>query len=210
MESTINLIIAEDHPTFSFGIEQNLSNFENISIIGKASNGKQLMQMLNSLTPDLILLDIMMPYMTGIEAAKQIKRKAPFIKIIFITMYEDSHIIEQCKEFGDGYISKSTTVDELIKAINIVVCEKGKYFLKSTVKNQIDIYDDYLVKKYKLTKREIELIQLLKSGKTTKEIAQNLFLSTFTIETHRKNIFRKLQVKNIAEMISFAINNSII
>ena len=210
MASTINVIIAEDHPTFSFGIEQNLSNFENISIIGKASNGKQLMQMLNSLTPNLILLDIMMPYMTGIEAAVQIKRKAPSIKIIFITMYEDSHIIEQCKECGDGYISKSTTVNELIKAINTVTCENGKYFLKATINSQNDIYADDLVKKYKLTKREIELIQLLKNGKTTKEIAQKLFLSTLTIETHRKNIFRKLQVKNIAEMISFATNNSII
>ncbi|UOE50134.1 response regulator transcription factor [Mucilaginibacter sp. SMC90] len=206
---TINIIIAEDHPTFSFGVEQSLAKVPNMQIIDKVLNGKQLLQLLNIKKPDLILMDVLMPHMNGIEAAVQIRKNFPSIKIIFISMYEESSIIKQCMLYGDGYIPKASTTEELINVINTVI-DGNTYFHHAKPLIFKQPYNDDLIKKYKLTKREIELIQLLKNGLTTKEIANKLFLSSLTIETHRKNIFRKLEVKNITELIVFALNNKIV
>jgi DNA-binding NarL/FixJ family response regulator len=208
-KDTIQIIIAEDHPTFSLGIEQSLARAGHMKIMDKVSNGKQLMQLLNTKTPDLILMDILMPYMNGIEAARQIQKDFPGIRIIFISMYEEGNIIKQCMQYGHGYIPKASTTEELMGVINTVMT--GQTYYHNTRQHPIQQnYNDDLVKKYKLTKREIELIQLLKNGLTTKEIAGKLFLSSLTIETHRKNIFRKLEVKNITELIVFALNNHIV
>lgn len=208
-KENINIVIAEDHPTFSFGVEQSLAKVPNMQIIDKVLNGKQLLQLLNIKKPDLILMDVLMPHMNGIEAAMLIRKDFPSIKIIFISMYEESSIIKQCMQYGDGYIPKASTTEELINVINTVIDGNTYFhFAKPLIFKQP--YNDDLIKKYKLTKREIELIQLLKNGLTTKEIAGKLFLSSLTIETHRKNIFRKLEVKNISELIVFALNNKIV
>lgn len=208
-KNAIQIIIAEDHPTFSLGVEQSLARAGNMKVMDKVSNGKQLMQLLNTKTPDLILMDILMPYMNGIEAAKQIRKDFPGIRIIFISMYEENNIIKQCMQCGHGYIPKASTTEELIYIINTVMA--GQTYYHNTRQQPFpQNYSDDLIKKYKLTKREIELIQLLKNGLTTKEIANKLFLSSLTIETHRKNIFRKLEVKNITELIVFALSNQIV
>ncbi len=209
VNNAIQIIIAEDHPTFSLGVEQSLARAGHLKIMDKVANGKQLMQMLNIKTPDLILMDILMPYMNGIEAAKQIQKDFPGIRIIFISMYEERNIIKQCMQFGHGYIPKASTTEELIHIINTVMAGQT-YYHNNRQLPFLQTYSDDLVKKYKLTKREIELIQLLKNGLTTKEVANKLFLSSLTIETHRKNIFRKLEVKNITELIVFALNNHIV
>ncbi|AYL98699.1 response regulator transcription factor [Mucilaginibacter celer] len=208
-DTLINIVIAEDHPTFSFGVEQSLARVPNMRIMDKVLNGKQLLQLLNIKKPDLILMDVLMPHMNGIEAAIRIRKDFPAIKIIFISMYEESSVIKQCMQYGHGYIPKASTTDELISVINTVIAG-NTYFHNSKPLLFKQPYNDDLIKKYKLTKREIELIQLLKDGLTTKEIANKLFLSTLTIETHRKNIFRKLEVKNITELIVFALNNQIV
>lgn len=205
----IHIIIAEDHPAFSVGVEQSLARATHMKVIDKVTNGKQLMQLLNTKVPDLILMDILMPYMNGIEAAKQIQKDFPAVRIIFISMYEENNIIKQCMQYGHGYMPKASTTDELIHIINTVMAGNTCYY--NTRQNSLpQNYNDDLIKKYKLTKREIELIQLLKNGLTTKEVANKLFLSSLTIETHRKNIFRKLEVKNITELIVFALGNNIV
>ncbi|QEC76177.1 response regulator transcription factor [Mucilaginibacter ginsenosidivorax] len=205
----IQIIIAEDHPTFSIGVEQSLARAGNLKVIDKVTNGKQLLQLLNTKVPHLILMDILMPYMNGIEAAKQIRKDFPAIRIIFISMYEERNIIKQCMQYGHGYIPKASTTEQLITIINTVMAGQTYYHNNRQQPFQ-QTYSDDLIKKYKLTKREIELIQLLKNGLTTKEIAGKLFLSSLTIETHRKNIFRKLEVKNITELIVFALSNRIV
>jgi DNA-binding NarL/FixJ family response regulator len=212
IESTINIIVAEDHPTYLIGIEQTLASIKHISIIGKVRDGRQLLRLVYSKPPDLILMDINMPNINGIEAAMQVKKTHPAVKIIFISMYNDKEIIKECMRFGDGYLTKSSTAKELQNTINLVMTGKVVNFV-NPIQKQVQeptFFADNISKKYKLTKREIELIYLLKEGLTSREIAQNLNLSSFTIETHRKNIFRKLQVNNLAGLISFAIENNII
>jgi len=206
----IDIIITEDHPTYSLGIEQSLNNYDHVNIIAKVSSGKELLQILHSKTPNLILMDIMMPGINGIDTAKEVKRLYSYVKIIFVTMYQEAQVVNQCMKYGEGYISKTTTTEELINVIDTVMSGKTSYRSVPLQNFQLPAsYNDEITKMFKLTKREIELIHLLKAGLSTKEIAQNLFLSFFTIETHRKNIIRKLQVKNVAELIAFANKNNI-
>ncbi|GAB3925983.1 response regulator transcription factor [Mucilaginibacter myungsuensis] len=211
-DTPLQIIIAEDHPTYSFGVQQVLIGLEYIKVIGIVSDGKQLLHLINSVIPDLILMDINMPNLSGIDAAISIKKQHPQIKIIFLTMYEERSIINKCLQYGDGYLSKSSTAGELTTAINAVMAGQSFTLLNTNLNTPINkelSVNDELSKKHKLTKREIELILLLKEGMTTKEIAESLFLSYFTIETHRKNIFRKLEVKNLAGLINFATQNKI-
>ena len=209
--NVVDIIITEDHPTYSLGIEQSLNNYDHVNIIAKAKSGKELLQILHSKTPHLILMDIMMPGINGIDTAKEVKKLYSYVKIIFVTMYQETQVINQCMKHGEGYISKTTTTEELINVIDTVMSGKTSFSSAPlpTFQQEAASYNDEITKMFKLTKREIELIHLLKAGLSTKEIAQNLFLSFFTIETHRKNIIRKLQVKNVAELISFANKNNI-
>jgi len=209
---TTRIIIAEDHPTYSFGIQQVLVGIDYIEVVGVVNDGKQLLHFINSIVPDLILMDINMPNLSGIDAAISVKKHYPEVKIIFLTMYQERSIINKCMQYGDGYLSKSSTADELTTAIQKVM--SGDIFTLPNAETSSppglnQSINDELSKKYKLTKREIELILLLKEGMTTKEIADSLFLSFYTIDTHRKNIFRKLEVKNLAGLINFATQNNI-
>jgi DNA-binding NarL/FixJ family response regulator len=208
----IKLVLADDHQLFVDGVEQILSNSEEFEVLAKAENGKVLMQILNRLKPDIVLLDINMPFMTGMEAAQQIKKTISNVKIVFLSMYYDSKIISLAKQYGvDGFIIKNTTATELKNALLRVMNGETVYVFANDYlqPSSAEVNDDDFVKRFKISPRELEIIQLIKQGKSTKEIAEELSLSVFTIETHRKNIFRKLKIASLGQLISFAVENNI-
>jgi DNA-binding NarL/FixJ family response regulator len=156
--------------------------------------------------PDLILLDINMPYMDGLQAVTEIRKKLPNIKVVFISMYHDAKIIAFCKQNNiNGYLPKDITSNVLKSSIDSVIKGDVIYlFEKNLEKQSLKSPDDNFIHKFKLSPKEIEIIHLIKKGLTSKQIGQTLFSSEFTIETHRKNIFRKLNVKSVGALVQFA------
>jgi DNA-binding NarL/FixJ family response regulator len=204
------VIIADDHPLFADGVEQIINSIPFFEVVAKVGNGKLLMQELNSIIPDLILLDINMPYMNGIEAAKEIKRRMPDIKIVFLSMYADSNIISAAKENGiNGVLSKDITAPLLKECLMDVV--NGNTSFPSSVQTTTEgiWQQDDFAKELKLSSREIEIIRLLKQGMSNKQVSGYLKLSVYTIETHRKNIYRKLNLQGLGELIQFANEHKI-
>jgi DNA-binding NarL/FixJ family response regulator len=211
MTKNIKLFIADDHQMFIDGIIALLSGIEHIQIIGEANTGEQVLQKLKGIQVDLILMDIGMPELDGIETAKIISEKFPDIKIIALTMFDDNNHIEKMLKAGaKGYILKNTSKNELLQAIETVA--NGNTFYSSQVEKT-------LLKKFSdqntnpiltLTKREIEITKLIVKSMTNKEIASQLFLSELTVKTHRQNIMQKLEVKNTAGLVKFAMDNNLI
>lgn len=205
------IIIADDHLLLTDGLEQILNGVPDFEVIAKVPNGKVLMQVLNTLVPDLILLDINMPLMSGLQAAKRIRERMPDIKIVFLSMYYDAKLIAAAKEDGvKGFILKDI-IAPLLKEKIIHIANGGTCFdlPLQQVSPEPDWQQDEFANELKLSTREIEIIKLIKLGKGNKQISTQLGLSTYTIETHRKNIYRKLNLKGIAELIKFASEHHI-
>jgi DNA-binding NarL/FixJ family response regulator len=202
----IKIIIADDHHLFADGVEQILNSVENYQVVGKADNGKMLMTLLNGAQVDLILLDINMPQMDGMASAIEIKRRLPAMKILFLSMYSNATIVAFARRNNiNGFLLKSTTAAELKEAIADILAGRNRYMnLSPEMPPDNAGGADEFGQKSKLSPREIDVIRLIRKGRTTKEIAETLVLSIFTIETHRKNIFRKLDIKNVAELVAFA------
>lgn len=202
----IKVIIADDHLLLTDGLEQIINAIPGFKVVSKVGNGKSLMQVLNTITPTLILLDINMPYLNGIDAAKKIRRQMPEVKIVFLSMYFDAKLIATAKNEGiRGFLLKDITAPELrnrLQAISSGVLSFDLPQLKSPAApvSQQDSFANEL----KLSQREIEIIRLIRDGMINKEISNTLKLSIYTIETHRKNIYRKLNLYGIGELISFA------
>jgi len=203
----IKIIIADDHALFADGLEQIVHSLDGFEVIAKVTDGKLLMQKLNSAVPDMILMDINMPHLNGIEATKRILLLYPSVKILFISMYHNAELIKQAKEIGAmGYVMKDITASVLKESI--LNTKKGiPTFLVSATNAALDnelANADPFLRNYKLSQREIDIIKLIREGNATKQIAAILELSTYTVETHRKNINRKLKVQSTAELIAFA------
>jgi DNA-binding NarL/FixJ family response regulator len=192
----ITVGLVDDHQMFLDGMVSVLSTQNDFSILFVENNAQSAIDQLKQRQPDIIISDISMPDMNGIEFIKKVKEHYPEVKILVLSMFENLQTFENM----DGYLLKETDKDELIKAINRIVLENGKYF--KTTKNEMDTFE---FKHSILSPREKEIIQLIANEYTTDEIAEHLFISKGTIETHRKNIFFKLQVKNIAGLIKKAI-----
>jgi DNA-binding NarL/FixJ family response regulator len=209
--STTKIIIADDHTLFADGLEQIVRSLEHFEVIAKVTDGKTLLQKLNTVTPDIILMDINMPWLNGMEAAEKIIQLFPQIKIIFISMYSNVQLVEQAKKIGArGFIMKNITAPELKETITSVKNGALIYTgLPAIPINAAPQTDDPFLLQYKLTPKEVQIIKLIKEGNATKQIAGLLELSTYTIETHRKNINRKLNVRSTAELIAITHKFSI-
>jgi len=205
----IKVLIADDHHLFIDGIRSILSQELNIRIIGEASNGIELIKLLESgLNPDIILTDIRMPGMDGIAATREITRSFPNIPVLALTMFDQEADVYEMMEAGArGYVTKEVKKEELILAIHTIV--GGKTYFS----NNLDINSEKLMNieanetDIELTRREIEILQLVVKGRTTLEIATQLKLSKFTVDTHRKNIHKKLNIKTNAGLVSYALKN---
>ncbi len=208
-------MIAEDQAIILHSLMILLNSLENIEVIGTALNGVDLLTLLEKNKPDVILMDINMPKMNGIEATKIIDAKMPWVKVIALSMYDHPvYIKKMFKSGAKGFVSKNATKMELGKAIEMVyngdiyISEEISRILLREYSNTTDSDDnaDYT----SLTSREIEIIQLLADGLYTKEIAEKLFISDKTVERHKTNILKKLKLRNTAQLVKVAITKGII
>jgi two-component system, NarL family, nitrate/nitrite response regulator NarL len=205
--SDIKVLIADDHHLMVDGIRSLLDDVEGLEIVGVANDGEETMVFVSRKPVDVILLDLQMPKMNGFQVAEQIKKKYPTIRILVLTMYDKPGFIRELLESGvDGYVLKNTGKEELVQGIMTV--HKGEKFFSKEVSGIF--YDSFRKEKDEntfLTSREIEIIKLIAQELTSQEIADKLFLSHFTVDTHRRNIINKLGVKNTAGLIRYAYEN---
>jgi DNA-binding NarL/FixJ family response regulator len=202
----IKLLLADDHPLIREGFNSLLMKNDKFEIIGIAENGKELVEMAGTLLPDVVLSDINMPVMNGIDAVTQILKLYPSIKCIVLTMHEErEYIINAIKIGVHGYILKNIERFDLEKAI-VNVYEGGKYFSPLVT----NILAESVIKPEQttvgeLTPREKEVLQLVAAGNSTKQVADKLSIGTRTVESHRVNMLKKMKVSNTAELVKKAV-----
>ncbi|HPF91446.1 MAG TPA: response regulator transcription factor [Flavobacteriales bacterium] len=208
-QTPYTLLLVDDQTIFLDGIESLLERMPEVAIVGKAHNGKDALQLATDLKPDLVLMDINMPHMDGIEASKRIRKVSPETRVVVLSMYGHKEFVLELLDGGvGGYLLKSTGKNELIQAL-LTVAEGGQYIAQELrdLASKVDRHTDrngeltYGV----LTKREVQVVKLILKERTTQEIADTLFLSVATVETHRRNIFHKLDCRNIAGLVKYAM-----
>jgi DNA-binding NarL/FixJ family response regulator len=207
------VIIADDHQMFIDGLKSMLEEIEGIEVVGEATNGKEAVDICSKQDADVIILDISMPVMDGVEATKQILKNNRTIKVLALSMFSDRNFIADILKAGaSGYILKNTGKEELVHALTML--QSGQHYLGKEVSNVL--LSGFLKKVNipplieKLSGREMEVLNFIALGLTTQEIAKKLFLSKNTVETHRKNLLFKLTARNTAELITNAYKRHLI
>lgn len=206
----IHIIIADDHLLFIDGLRALLKSEMGIAVVGEAHNGKELLTIIKATPADMVLLDINMPQMNGLDAAQTIRLLYPSIKIIMLSTYSETHLLTKAMQSGaNGYLLKNSSKNELIHTIHSVASGNEYFPAYDAEKNyQTGITDSFL-KQFNLTKREVELLKLIKKGLTNQQIAEQLFLSIYTVETHRKNIMQKLGLNGSSSLMRFIVENGV-
>jgi DNA-binding NarL/FixJ family response regulator len=210
----IKILMVDDHQLIVDGMISLLKNKEDILVAGVANNGKEALQMLRVLEPELVLMDIDMPVMNGIDALREIKKTNPGTRVIILSMHEEAGMIKNLVALGaDGYLLKSCSEEELLRAINTVALGQPYFSHGVTVsllnaKVSVAPSSDPLHEV--LSDRETEVLRLITEGFSNKEIGAQLFISHRTVDTHRTNLMKKLNVSNIAGLISYAIRKGLV
>jgi len=210
----IKIIIADDHRLFREGLVNLLSDSKDIEILAQAENGMDVIAKAKELNPDVIIMDIGMPVLNGVEATVKLLKELPAIKVIALSMHSDKQYIKGMLEAGaSGYLFKNCAYDELIEAIHTV--NAGKKYLSDKI-TEIMI-QDYLGKEERmpesdseLTERESEILKLIAEGASTSEISELLFVSVKTIGTHKQHLLEKLNLKTSTDLVKYAIKKGII
>lgn len=200
----LTLYIADDHPIVVEGLIEIVKARPNLAVCGVAHDGQQLVDLIREKPVDLIVLDINMPKMNGIQCTRWIKEHYNAIKVIILTMYPEKTYIDHLLQVGaDGCVLKSRGSSDLLEAIDRVTSGKSYFdWIKQFKEEQAP-------RNYKLSDREVEIIKLIIGGKSSSEIADILFISNETVKTHRKNIFKKLNIHHVTELMTFAMNNGL-
>jgi two-component system, NarL family, nitrate/nitrite response regulator NarL len=210
MSNMINMIIADDHKIFIDGLKLLLKDEPDMKILAVAGNGKELMDMLPSINPDIVLLDINMPMVNGLETGRMIKQSYPHIKFMILSTYNDEHLIEKARKYGaNAYVLKTANKDELLKNIRCVY-KGGQCFPEriSMLRSEFDSRDQFL-RQFDLTKREVEILRLIRQDFSNQQIADELYLSVYTVQTHRKNIMSKLNINTSTALMKFIMENNV-
>jgi DNA-binding NarL/FixJ family response regulator len=203
------IILADDHVMLREGIRKIIERIEGALISGEVNDGLELLELLKRSTPNLVILDISMPNLRGLEAIREIKKTYPQVKVLVLTMHKKKEFLRLALRDGaDGFLLKEDAGSELIRAVQ-TVRNGGKYIspLLSSVLTSLAVEEDITEV---LTIREREVLKLLAEGKTSKEIAAALYISPHTVRRHRSNIMEKLNIKNMAELVKYAISQSYI
>jgi len=208
----INLLIADDHKLITDGLSQILQAEKTIGAIYIACNGREAVDKALTNDIDCVIMDINMPVLNGLEATKLIKKEKPHIKVIVVSMLCNASIVNKMLKAGaDAFINKDTGKSELLKAIDKVM-QNEKYIspeISNNISSHLNRDVDYENEK-PLTARETEIIRYIAEGLTNQEIAARLFLSTVTVDTHRKNMLAKLRLKNTASLVKYAADNKLL
>ena len=212
----LRILLADDHTVMRSGLRALLERQHNLVVIGEADNGRDAVSLSSSLSPDVVVMDVAMPLLNGIEATKSILKQSPSTSIVMLSMHSDeSYVMRSLNAGARGYLLKDSAAAELLSALDAV--SSGKSFFSSAVRRLLA--EDYIrvlrqkgiVDSYDLlTAREREILQLLAEGKTNKEVASDLNISPYTVETHRAHILEKLGLHTPAELILYAVRKGII
>ena len=210
----IKIILADDHQIVRLGLRSLLSLEPDMEVVAEADNGRAVLRQAKDLSPDIIIMDISMPDLNGIEATRQIMAESPGVKVIALSMHSDSlFVLNMFKAGASGYLLKDCALEELVKAIRTVVNRKAyispgisdiviKDFISGWVPSDHTAYSV-------LTAREREVLQLMAEGKSTNQIAESLYVSVKTVEAHRKQLMTKLDIHSVAELTKYAIRQGL-
>lgn len=211
----IKVVLADDHMIVRDGLRSLLERQPDMEVVAEADNGRTALKHVKELSPDVVIMDIGMRELNGIDATRQIVKMSPGVKVLALSMYSDKRFIKGMLKAGaSGYMLKDSAFKELIVAIRVIV--EDKIYISPSVASIV--MDDYLERSSEgdgsirslLTSRELEVLQLLAEGRSTKQIASSLRLSTKTIESHRVRVMQKTGVNNIADLTKYAIREGII
>lgn len=208
MQLPVNVILADDHTLFADGIRSLLRDAPNITVTGTASNGQDALDMMGRLQPDLAILDINMPILNGLEVTRLVRERHANIRVIILSSYNDPHLITLAHTYGaDGYLLKTCNREELLHTISEV--SRGQQCFPSLPRTQQQELENPPFREFNLTRRETEILQLINQQFTNQQIATHLYLSIYTVETHRKNIMQKLQLKSPAALTRFLLEKGL-
>jgi DNA-binding NarL/FixJ family response regulator len=216
MENKVNIVLADDHTILREGLRALLTSDSNFEIVGEARDGREAVRCVEKLLPDLLLMDLSMPRMSGMDAIREIKRRYPDTKIIALTVHKtEEYLLTTLQAGADGYVLKDATHDELIMAIKNVM--GGKSYLSPGVSEKV--IEGYLEGKGNslsvsswetLSPREREVLKLIAEGYKNKEIAEDLCISLKTVEKHRANLMKKLDLHNAAALTVYAVERGLV
>ena len=214
MRKKIKILLADDHRIVREGIRSLLEKSDELVVIAEAENGREAVQLARELCPDVILMDIAMPLLNGLEATHQIKRDCPDVKVLALSVHDDEEYIRQMLASGAmGYITKYAATDELVQAV--ITVHRGEMALSPAITRLV--VEDYLrwadiqqENPDKLTPREREVLQLIAEGHKNKDISDILKISIKTVKAHRNNLMQKLNLHSQGELIRYAIQKKII
>ena len=207
--SDYRVILADDHTLFRSGVKRILEEVPEIEVMGEAADGLQLLTLLKEMTPDLVILDISMPKMRGLEAIQEIKASYPQVQVLILTMHKNAEYLSYALGAGAaGFLLKQDADPELMEAIAAI--RQGKTYLSPAIS---EVVPD-LIRRQKpdgtprdlLTHREREILKLLAEGKSSREIGELLYISLRTVQNHRANIMKKLKVRGITDLVKYAVH----
>jgi len=216
MQSKIRVLLADDHAVVRKGLRFLLEGEPGVQVVGEASDGREAVRLAEELKPTVVVMDVGMPQLNGIEAAAQIVKQNPQVNVIILSVHSDeSYVLRALSAGAKGYLLKDSAEEDLVRAVKVAA--QGKPFFSPAISEKLlDDYMRYLQQRglkdsYELlTDREKEILQLLAEGKTNKEVAALLNLSPYTVETHRTHIMQKLNLHNTAEIVLYAVRKGII
>jgi len=210
----ITVILAEDHQIVREGLRSLLKHERDIKVVGEAENGRQALRLARQLNPAVVVMDIAMPLLNGLEATRQIRQTCPGTRVLILSAHNEGAYVEQMTKLGaGGYLLKQTTFQELATAIREV--EKGNHFFSPRVSrgqtggkvNSLNVEDKASTKKNRLSSRESEVLQLIAEGKPNKQIAAELGVSFKTVDKHRQHLMSKLDIHDVAGLTRYAISS---
>jgi DNA-binding NarL/FixJ family response regulator len=217
--ASVRLLIADDHEIVRKGLRTVLETRPGWEVVAEASDGREALQKAEEFNPHVTILDISMPSMNGLEAARQIRKRVPETKVLVLSIHDSDALIQKVLEFGArGYLLKSDAARDLVTAVDALLCNKTFF----TRRVEQVVLEGYLgktgspgeegrdVDALRLTARQREIVQLLAEGKSSKEVATQLAISVKTAETHRANIMRRLECHSVTELVRYAVRNHII
>lgn len=204
----IKIVMVDDHKMFASGIANLIEKIEDFDVVGIFQRGADVLTFLLNNQPDIILTDLNMPGIDGLDLISAINQEYPKCKIIVLSMYDEEKIFKKCQSAGaNAYVLKDADPDELIYTIREVFENRHVMNFHNTIKQATDdIFLDVYIEKFKLSRRELQILKMIKDGEGNKEIAEKLNLSIYTVETHRKNIHLKLDVNTGVELIKKAMD----
>ncbi len=213
MASPFSILLADDHVMFRRGVRRIIQSIDDVEVVGEASDGFELLELLKKTSPQLVILDISMPNLRGLEATREIKIIDPAVKVLILTMHKDKEYLYHAFSAGaEGYLLKEDADSELLSAIDTL--RRGGTYISPLLSTQLaDLFmqksrpgaEQLTSPREPLTTREREIIKLIAEGKSSKEVADLLFISSRTVQHHRANIMRKLNLKKTADLVKYAL-----